>query len=94
LGNVHGKEGNDHLYGGAGHDLLYGDSGNDTIYADDGSDTIDGGAGTDTIKYTLPKANYTLVVGESNFNVTEISTDTNDAFSTIERVVFAETLLH
>jgi serralysin len=81
---IYGKEGSDHLYGGAGNDLLYGDSGNDTIYADDGSDTIDGGAGIDTIKYTLSQANYTLVVGDGNSNVTEINTDTIDAFSTIE----------
>ena len=52
------------------------------------------GQSIDTIKYTLSQANYSLAVGDGNSNVTEISTDTNDAFSTIERVVFAETLLH
>jgi hypothetical protein len=42
------------------------------------------GQSIDTIKYTVSQANYTLVVGESNSNVTEINTDTIDAFSTIE----------
>ena len=87
---IKGKEGNDHLYGDVGNDHLYGDAGNDTIFADGGSDTIKGGTGIDTIQYTLAQTNYTLAVGETNSTVKEISNDTNDSFSTIERVVFAD----
>ena len=58
--------------------------------ADGGSDTIKGGIGIDTIQYTLSQANYTLSVGKTNSSVEEISTDTNDSFSTIERIVFAD----
>jgi hypothetical protein len=82
--------GDDTLKGGASNDTLNGNAGNDTIFADGGSDTIKGGTGLDTIKYTLAQANYTLTVGETNSTVKEISTDTNDSFSTIERIVFAD----
>jgi serralysin len=87
---INGKEGNDQLHGDGGNDFLYGDGGNDTIFADGGSDSIDGGGGIDTIKYTLSQANYILALGETNSTIKEISTNTNDSFSTIERIVFAD----
>jgi len=85
-----GALGADTFQGTKGNDHLYGDAGNDTIFADGGSDTIDGGTGIDTLKYTLSQANYTLAVGKTNSTVKEISTGTNDSFSTIERIVFAD----
>jgi len=87
---IKGNGGNDQIFGKEGNDFLYGNAGNDIIFADGGSDTIDGGAGLDTLKYTLSQANYTLALGETNSTVKEISTNTNDSFSTIERILFSD----
>ena len=88
--NAFGGLGSDMLTGNSLANILKGNAGNDTFFADGGSDTIKGGIGIDTIQYTLSQANYTLSVGKTNSTVEEISTDTNDSFSTIERIVFAD----
>jgi hypothetical protein len=85
-----GDLGADTIRGTKGNDLLNGNGGNDTIFADGGSDTINGGTGLDMIRYTLTQANYTLALGESSSTIQEISTGTNDIFSSIERIVFSD----
>jgi len=88
--NALGGSGSDILTGNALGNVIQGNAGNDTIFADGGSDTIKGGTGIDTLKYTLAQANYTLTVGKTNSTIKEISSSTNDSFSTIERIVFAD----
>ena len=97
--NANGGSGSDKLIGNslgnvfkgnAVNDTIFGNAGDDTIFADGGSDSIDGGGGIDTVKYTLSQANYILALGETNSTIKEISTNTNDSFSTIERIVFAD----
>ena len=87
---IEGTIGDDIINGSSATETIIGGAGNDTIFADGGSDTIQGGGGLDTIKYSLAQANYTLAVGKTNSTVKEISSSTNDSFSTIERIVFAD----
>jgi serralysin len=70
---------------------LSGGAGNDTLAGGSGSDYIDGGAGRDTVRYTGPRAHFTVTLTDGRLSVIDnVGSEGADTLLNIERLEFAD----
>ncbi|KQQ12968.1 calcium-binding protein [Methylobacterium sp. Leaf123] len=94
---LHGQELNNLLIGNAGNDRLFGHAGDDLLDGGTGSDRLDGGEGNDQARFSGGSQDYAIVYNanahEDVFTIKHIASGAIDTLTSIESLVFNDTVL-